>query len=98
MHDQIFDLTPGFIVVTFPFAKGYSLPNGNEVGNEKGNDNSVLILNSISANSQITLDMIVEQTGLAKRTVSRETKAMQESGILKRIGSARAGYWEIVKK
>ena len=96
-NESIFTFEDNFLIVTFPFAKGYSSPNGNESGNDNGNDNSVLILNSIFANPKITLDMIVAQTGLSKRTVSRETKAMQETGTLKRVGSARSGHWEIAK-
>jgi len=96
-NESIFTFEDNFLIVTFPFAKGYSSPNGNESGNDNGNDNSVLILNSIFANPKITLDMIVAQTGLSKRTVSRETKIMQETGILRRVGSARSGHWEIAK-
>ena len=71
------------------------MPSGNENGNESGNENAAAILQAIANNSTITLDAIAQQTGLSKRTVSRETKALQETGKLKRIGGARGGHWEI---
>ena len=82
-----------------------SLPNGNEHGNDYGNDNGndngneskknkVAILDAIRKRPKITLDELVIVTGKSKRTISRETKEMQEEGTLRRIGSARAGHWE----
>ena len=95
--ESIFKFTPNFLIVTFPFAKGFSSPNGNENGNDYGIKNSTAIVRVIKQNPQITLDFISVQTGLSKRTVSRKMKSMQEAGVLRRVGSARVGYWEILK-
>jgi len=92
---SIFEFLPNFLKVTFPFEEGFSLPNGNESGNEFGNEAADAILRAIEQNPAITLDAISQQTGIPKRTVSRETKALQEAGRLKRIGGARGGHWEI---
>jgi len=73
------------------------LPNGNESGNEFGNETANTILQVIEQDTTITLDSISQQTGIPKRTVSRETKALQEAEKLKRIGGARGGHWEIVR-
>ena len=83
-----------------------SLPNGNDCGNDCGNDNGndngndlkknkEAILSAIRNKPDITLGELVIVTGKSKRTISRETKEMQEQGILRRIGSARAGSWEV---
>ena len=85
-------------------AAGLSLPNGNDFGNgnDNGNDNGnelkknkAVILDLIRSKPHITLDELVIVTGKSKRTLSRETKEMQEEGTLRRLGSARAGYWEV---
>jgi len=100
-NESIFGFTPNFLIVTFPFAEGFSLPNGNESGNESGNEkyskNIEAILGAIRKNPEITLDAVASETGISKRTVSREMKKMQENGIIRRVGSARSGQWEITK-
>ena len=95
---SIFEFLPNFLKVTFPFEEGFSLPNGNESGNEFGNETAAAILRAIEQNPTTTLDSISQQTGIPKRTVSRETKALQEAGKLKRIGGARGGHWETEQK
>ena len=95
--ESIFEFSPNFLIVTFPFEEGFSLPLGNESGNESGNENFTLIIEVIKSNPNITLDDLSSQTGIAKRTLSRELKRMQEKEILRRVGSARAGSWEIVE-
>ena len=95
--ESVFEFSPNFLIVTFPFEEGFSLPLGNENGNESGNDNFTMIIEVIKSNPNITLDDLVSQTGIAKRTLSRELKRMQENETLRRVGSARAGHWEIVE-
>jgi predicted HTH transcriptional regulator len=68
--------------------------DGNESGND-GNENYEKILIQITLDPSIRLDGLVEKTNIPKRTVSRLTKKMQEDGVIKRIGSARSGRWEI---
>ena len=36
-------------------------------------------------------------TGRTNRTIVRALKSLKEKGAIRRIGSDRAGYWEIVK-
>ena len=91
--ESIFEFSPNFLIVTFPFEEGFSFP----LGNESGNENFTLIIEVIKSNPNITLDDLSSQTGIAKRTLSRELKRMQEKEILRRVGSARAGSWEIVE-
>jgi ATP-dependent DNA helicase RecG len=77
-----------------------STPSGDDVGVENGDDNGVdentnLILSVIADNSKITQKDISAKTGLSTRTVSREIKSLRDSGIIRRIGSDRSGYWEL---
>jgi len=94
---SIFDLTSGFVVVTFPFTNGYDNEvgtNGTNNGTNK-NGNISMILKAISENPSITLDALAKATSLSRRTIAREIKIMQESGLIKRHGSTR-GHWEIL--
>ena len=79
-----------------------STPHGDKVGVDSGVDSGVeknvdLILNVLSEEPGITQKDIAMKTGLSTRTVSREMKELRDAGIIRRIGSARLGYWEIMK-
>jgi Predicted transcriptional regulator containing an HTH domain and an uncharacterized domain shared with the mammalian protein Schlafen len=95
-NESIFEFTPNFLVVTFTFEKGLSLPNGNDFGND-GNKYFTKIRGVILADPYVKLDDMAKQTGISKRTLSRELKKMQEAGKVQRIGTARKGYWELIE-
>lgn len=79
-----------------------SAPHGDEVGVDNGDDRGVdnnisLILNAIAEEPNITQKNMSIKTGLSIRTVSREIRKLRDSGVIRRVGSDRAGYWEIVR-
>jgi predicted HTH transcriptional regulator len=95
--ESVFDLSSNFLVVTFPFDKGFSTPigtNGTNNGTNK-NENIEPILKAIGENPAITLDKLAAATSLSRRTIAREVKLMQENGLIKRHGTTR-GHWEIL--
>jgi ATP-dependent DNA helicase RecG len=75
-----------------------SMPNGIDGGIDDGIEkNTEKILNAILSNPKITQKGLSKDTGLSVRTVARELKRLRNTNVIKRIGSDRAGYWEIVK-
>ena len=91
-----------FIVTLKNLNYGLSMPSGDENGVDNGDDvgaekNKNLIMNAITENPKITQKNIANKTGLSTRTVSREIKNLRDSGVLRRVGSDRAGHWEIVR-
>jgi predicted HTH transcriptional regulator len=58
--------------------------------------NATKILSTLKSNPQITQKKLAELLGLSHRTISREIKTLREKGQIRRIGSTRAGYWEIM--
>ena len=74
------------------------MPSGNANGNVNGDEIEKIILNCVKQNPNFTLDKIAENTGVSKRTVSRHMKALQETGIIKRIGSPKTGHWEVMQQ
>lgn len=54
------------------------------------------ILKLIENNSSITTDEIVINIGKTSRTVSRYIRILRENNIIRRIGSDKNGYWEIL--
>lgn len=76
-----------------------SMPLGTDDGIDNGiESNADKILNVISLDPKATQKQMSDATGMSVRTVARELKGLQEDGIIKRVGSDRAGHWEIVKE
>jgi ATP-dependent DNA helicase RecG len=79
-----------------------STPNGDDAGVDTGDggddaSNAARIMKTIASAPSATQVRIAELTGLSTRTVSREIRILRDSGKIRRIGSDRAGHWEIVE-
>jgi len=84
---SIFDLTPNFTVVTFPFADDLIMPNGS-VKNVK---------DVLRSDPNATIPKIAESTGRSQRTVARELREHQLSGAIRREGARKNGRWIVTK-
>ncbi|MDA2936245.1 winged helix-turn-helix transcriptional regulator [Patescibacteria group bacterium AH-259-L05] len=56
------------------------------------------ILTLINENPKITQEELSVKTGLTIRGVEWNLKKLKKKGLLKRIGSARGGYWKVKKE
>ena len=56
------------------------------------------IINIIIQNPHITTNQLCKQATVSSTTVSRSIKKLKDIGYIKRIGSDRDGYWEIIKQ
>jgi ATP-dependent DNA helicase RecG len=71
---------------------------GDDIGVDIGDETNIdKILNAISVAPKATQKMLSEMTALSTRTISREIKELRDTGIIRRVGSDRSGYWEIMK-
>lgn len=76
----------------------FSMPTGIETGTDDGVEkNDEKILSAILADPKITQKKLADKTGLSVRSIARELKRLRDIGAIRRIGSDRAGYWEILK-
>jgi predicted HTH transcriptional regulator len=98
---SIFELTPNFTVVTFPFEDTFILPDGETNGKINDETNGIIngeinpLLGIIKANPTATIAKLAELTGKSKRYISRELREYQEAGALKREGARKNGRWEV---
>jgi predicted HTH transcriptional regulator len=90
---SIFELSPSFTVVTFPFEEAFIQQYDMINGKINGKINS--ILNILKYNPKATIPDLMEVTGKGQRTISRELKEYQEAGLLRREGSRKTGYWVV---
>lgn len=56
------------------------------------------IIEQISNNPRATMTDLANLTGYSRRWVAQTIKRLQEENIIKRIGSDKSGYWEIIGK
>ncbi|MRT04611.1 Fic family protein [Ewingella americana] len=54
------------------------------------------VLAAIAASPSITLAELAESLGVARRTVERNVKVLQEKGLLTRVGPTKNGLWRVV--
>ena len=88
---SIFELTPSFTVVTFPFEKAFIMSNEKIIG--KINDRIKTTLDVIKDNPTATIIKLSELTGKSQSTISRELKEYQAAGLLRREGARKNGQW-----
>jgi hypothetical protein len=70
--------------------------NGNNYGNEHQLDNAERILKIMKDTPQITIDQIVSDTGISKRTVSRIIKELKGKDMISREGT-KNGTWIVLQ-
>lgn len=56
-----------------------------------------IILEAVSHNKFISQIEIAEQYSLARETINRNMKKLQEQGIIKRVGAKKNGHWVVLK-
>ena len=86
---SIFELSPSFTIVTFPFEEAFV----SRYGMINGKINS--ILNILKYNPAATIPDLIEATGKSQRTISRELREYQDAGLLRREGSRKTGRWVV---
>jgi len=86
---SIFEISPSFTVVTFPFEEAFISTDGKISGGISS------ILDVLKYNPTATIPDLAEVTGKSQRTISRELKEYQEAGLLEREGSRKSGRWVV---
>ncbi len=96
---SIFELTPSFTIVTFPFEEAFILPNGKISVEYRGkiNGKKDSIPELLRSAPDATISELSELTGRSQRTISRELRRYQDSGRIYREGSRKTGRWVVVE-
>ena len=95
---SIFKLTPGFTIVTFPFAEPFITPNDKTIGkiNGKINEEDDPIIGTLYLDPAATIPKLSDSTGLSQRTVARRLREYQDAGIIRRDGARKNGKWVVI--
>jgi len=55
------------------------------------------IVELMKENAFITIPELAEKTGVTERSVERNIQKLQDSGIVRRVGPAKGGHWEVLQ-
>lgn len=67
----------------------------NKVANKVTNKTERQILRHIQKNNRTTIAELCEKTGLSQSGVKKIVGALKQAGLLVRVGSNKAGHWEV---
>ena len=70
---------------------------GEKVG-EKLSQNQQSIIEAIIHNPYVSARELSEIVGISSRKIEENIKKLKAQGVVKRLGPAKGGYWEIVKE
>lgn len=93
-----------FFVVTFTKTKKVTERVGEKVGKRVGEKvgksltkNQRLIIKSMVENPNISAKDLSDIIGISKRKIEENISKLKKKELIKRIGSPRGGYWEIIE-
>jgi ATP-dependent DNA helicase RecG len=61
-------------------------------------ENQTKIIGLILQNPDITTKELAENVGISKRKIEENISKLKKKEVLRRIGPARGGYWEVIQK
>jgi len=82
--------------ITFSAPKGESTEKSWEKVGRKLGENEEKILEIIKDDKFVTISKLSRLLGLSTTAVEKNIAKLKEKGLLKRIGPAKGGYWEII--
>ena len=63
----------------------------------KSNEPVKMVLAVIAENPRLSKEKIAEKIGKSRATVTRALAKLVEDNVIRRVGSDKSGYWEILK-
>ena len=87
--------------ITFPISQKTSNESGEKVGRkwgEKLGRTEVKILQIISTDKFVTIEELAKTIQIGTTAVENNIAKLKKKGLLKRIGPAKGGHWEIEKE
>ena len=71
-------------------------PEMSEKRSEIGGKTPVKMVALMREDPNITIAEMAKTIGVAERTVERNLRKLQENGVVRRVGPAKGGYWEVL--
>ena len=100
---DIFKISENFVIAEFKYAEDVLNQIHLSVGSNRNEPVKLSkatkeVLDCLQKNPNMTIQTLVAETGVARETVKRALKTLPEKGFIRRIGSDKTGYYEIIQK
>ena len=95
--EKAYSFSQNMITVTIPFNRPKQVVNAPVNAPVKLTATQANILNLIRKDANITIEVIVQSLGKDRRTITRNIGVLREKQLLRRVGSDKTGYWEIIE-
>lgn len=86
---EIVEKNGGVSIVLFAHSSESNVEKGSEKSSEK-------ILELIKVFPEISAEVLASSIGISSREVEKQIAVLKKKGLLKRIGPARGGHWEVI--
>lgn len=83
------------IIVTIPFNRINKV--GDKLNSDLLNTSQVKVLAKIRNNPNITKSQLMIKCDLGKTSIDNIIKTLKNRNYIKRVGSNKTGYWEVLK-
>ena len=83
------------IIVTIPFSRINEV--GDKVGDKILNESQTKVLAEIRNNPNVTKPQLSTLCNLKKTSIDKNLTKLKNLGYIKRVGSNKTGYWEVLK-
>ena len=90
--EECFYFSENFIRMSFPAEKVV------EKVVEKISENQMKIVELMNQDSSISALQISKEIGISQRKTQENIAKLKELEVIERIGSAKGGYWKVLKK
>lgn len=87
------------LIIKMIFTIEFSRVDRNKTGEINGeiSEEEFSVLSVFKTNKNATKDEVIKQTCVSSRTIDRIIKSLKEKELLKRVGSNKNGYWDVLK-
>ena len=79
----------------------YAIQHGGRINPRTGRlvkeDDTKNVTNDVTKNEEITTSLLAERFDKDIRTIKRDMKVLQESGLVEHVGPSKGGYWKRLK-
>ncbi|HNZ62061.1 MAG TPA: ATP-binding protein [Paludibacteraceae bacterium] len=88
----------GFLLVIHKYGEGSEkIPETTQKSPRKVPEKSQKILNALKENPFLSRKQLALNLGESEHTIQSRLRKLQKEGIIKRIGTAKGGHWEVVE-
>lgn len=82
--------------VEFVFNEKMDIGLGDKLGDKLG-DVQKNIINLMSKSPKTSITALAKELDISTTAIDKHIKALKNQGLIKRVGNAKSGHWEIVR-